>query len=274
MPVPDHVHRFWRALDELFANVVPTWWGAVVTDGRYPRIWDANYARVDVPSPALRVADVEADLLPALEAAGVTTFHVVSFHPEDTRSLLAELSSRGHRLGWDLVMDAGPADPIRTLIPARAAVEELPPGDELWSTVSDSLTLFGVDPKGAVRQLQTIERDVLSPGGKRWFGVRDEDGSIVSLAALLLLEGVGYLDNVATVPQARGRGYASALTVRLVEEARRSGAAHVCLFADPDDEAVVRLYASLGFRTAGRLASTKGPVPGQGAGAHDHATYL
>jgi len=244
-----------------------------VTDGRFPRIWDANYARVDAPAPGLRAADVQADLLPALEDAGVTVFHVVTFHPEETAGLLAELSSRGHRLGWDLVMDAGPGDPIQAPRPPQVRVEELTAGDELWSRVGASLALFGVDPGDAVEQLQAIEREVLAPGGKRWFGVRDEDDTVVSLAALLFLEGVGYVDNVATFPEARGRGYASALIARIGDEARRAGAEHVCLFADPDDEPVVRLYTSLGFREAGRLASTRGPLRPE-AEARPQATNL
>ncbi len=82
----------------------------------------------------------------------------------------------------------------------------------------------------------------------------------MALAALVQLEGVGYLDNVATFPEARGRGIASAIVARAIELARGSGAEHVSLFADPDALPVVRMYERLGFREVGRLASTKGPV--------------
>ncbi len=261
VPVPDHVHRFWKALDELFARVRPTRWGAVITDGRYPRIWDTNYARVDVADDSLRLADVEGELLPSLHEAGASTFHVVTFHPEDTTPLLAELSSRGHRLSWDLVMNADPARSIEAPNPS-IDVEEVPPSEELWASVAASFALFGVDPGEAVEQLRGIEQDVLVPGGKRWFAIRDETGAIASLAALLTLGAVGYVDNVATFPHARRRGYAAALTARIVHEARQTGATNVCLFADPDDEAVIRLYGGLGFEEAGRLASTRGPLPG------------
>jgi ribosomal protein S18 acetylase RimI-like enzyme len=257
MPIPEYVHRFWRALDDRIARVEPTWWGAVVTDARFPRVWDTNYARIDAPAPDLRVAEIATALLPALERVGTETFHVVSFHAEQTTDLLAELSTLGHALSWDVVMDL-------TEQPggvAVAPVDELASGPELWSRVRASLDLFGVDPDVAP-QLVELDRALTMEGVKRWFGVRDEQGAIVSLAALVELQGVGYLDNVVTFPQARGRGLASALTARLVAEALQGDAEHVTLFADPDDASVVRLYERLGFREAGRLASTRGPVAG------------
>ena len=132
-------------------------------------------------------------------------------------------------------------------------------GEELWTRVEDSLALFGNDAIVS-EQLRRIEEETFSTEHKRWLGVRDDDGTIVALAALVQLEGVGYLDNVATFPEARGRGMASAIVSRAIELARGSGAEHVSLFADPEALPVVRMYERLGFREVGRLASTKGPV--------------
>lgn len=260
MPLPDHVLGLWRRLDALFSSVEPTPWGAVVTDGRYPRIWDANYARLDIADPRVRAADVEAALLPALARAGSNVLHVVTFHHEAHTTLLSELSSRGHRLGWDLVMDIE-TDRVAEA-PEGIDVEELDASDELWSRVADTFAMFDVEPGPAVDQLRAIERDVLAPGGKRWFGVRDERGTVVSLAALVLLDDVGYLDNVATFPDARGRGFASAVASRIAHEAAGAGARHLWLLCDPDDAPVIGLYRRLGFRAVGSLASTRGPVPG------------
>jgi ribosomal protein S18 acetylase RimI-like enzyme len=256
MPVPEHIHRFWKALDASIAHVEPTWWGALVIDGRFPAIWDINYARVDAAAPDLTLVEVAKVLLPALAEVGTDTFHVVSFHPEETTGLLVELSTLGHTLSWDLVMDLTTEATIR---PANVRVEPLDPGPELWSRVERSLALFGNAPTVA-EQLRAIEEATSVAGHKRWLGVRDNAGTIVALAALILLEGIGYLDNVATFPEERGHGWASAIVARAVDLAHEAGAEHVSLFADPDDVAAVRMYERLGFREVGRLASSRGPV--------------
>ncbi|MGZ8632195.1 MAG: GNAT family N-acetyltransferase [Actinomycetota bacterium] len=264
-PIPDHVLGFWRALDAMFGRAEPTWWGAVVTDGRYPAVWDANYARIDVADDTLTVEEVEGSLLPALHEAGVTTEHLVCFHPERCAGLLRALRDRGHSLTWDLVMDleGAPAHPSPS--DRHGRVDEIADGPELWDRVLDSLALFDVGADETVAQLGAIERDVLGAGGKRWFGIRDEHDELVSLGAVMVLDGVGYVDNVATFPHARGRGLASAVAAALARAARAEGAYHVCLFADPVAAPVVRMYERLGFRRAGMLAATRGPVRASGA---------
>ena len=256
MPIPDHVGRLWRALDDRMGDVGPTWWGAVVTTPAFPAVWDANYARIDAAAPDLRVRDVADVLLPALDAVGTDVFHVVAFDPEGTTELLAELSTLGHTLTWDAVMDHVGEPEID---PDTTDVEELEPGLALFDRVHASMQLFGIDPPIAT-QLRKLEEASSSAIGKRWFGLRDSDGSVASLAALVVLEGIGYLDNVVTFPKARGRGYASAVTARAIAEARTSGAEHIWLLAEPANASVLRLYERLGFREVGRLAATRGRI--------------
>lgn len=236
-----------------------------MTDDRFPAIDDVNYARVDLASNEVGARDIDQALLPALRAAGVTsTFHLVSFHPEENRALLSQLSARGQRLTWDLVMDHRALDelvPAPVSASASSRVESLSDDDSLWTRVRESMSLFGIDRDEAAEELTAIERSVLHPGGKRWFGVRDPSGSLDALGALIVLEGVGYLDNVATFPHARRRGLASALTSHMTAIAKEEGAEHVILFADPDAVATVRMYERLGFGPAGHLAAVRGPLP-------------
>jgi ribosomal protein S18 acetylase RimI-like enzyme len=263
MPVPAHFHRFWRRLDERLARVAPMWWGAVVTDPRFPAVSDANYARIDSPAPDLSLDDILDPLLRAIAESGAQVVHVVSFHEEETDGLFAQLAELGHRLSWDVVMDLvddPPTDPV------DAFVEEVDADEHLWRHVESSFALFGVEPPETAMQLLELERALERMGIKRWFAVRIGPGRPLSLAALVLLDGVGYLDNVCTFPAARGRGYASAVTARAILEARAAGAEHVTLLADPDAAAVIRLYERLGFRVAGRVAASRGPVDQSGGG--------
>lgn len=262
MPAPAHFHRFWRRLDERLGHVDPTWWGAVVTDPRFPAVSDANYARIDSPSPDLTTADIEDALLPAIARSGARVVHIVSFYPEETEDLFAELADRGHRRSTDAVMDlVGEPPPA-----GDARVEELAADESLWAGVESSLVLFGVEPRETAMQLLELERALERMGIKRWFAVREGTGRPLSLAALVLLDGVAYLDNVCTFPGARGRGYASAVTTRTILEARAAGAEHVTLLADPGDAAVIRLYERLGFEVTGRIEATRGNVGAQSGG--------
>ena len=255
--MPEAFHRFWIALDELAADVGPTTWGAVVTDPRSPDVWDLNYARLDRPG-TVSIDEVEDALLPALRSAGVTVEHVLSFRHESHGELLAALSARGHHLGWDALLVAE----REVHGEGAATVEELVAGDERSTVAADVLREgFAIQPDAAVDQLLQLNRNVLMPAGKRWFGVRDDGGRVVSAGTLLVLGGTAYVDDVATLPGSRGRGYASAIVARILEEARTGGVGELYLLADPGAPRVIAMYERLGFREVGRLASTRGPTP-------------
>ena len=78
-----------------------------------------------------------------------------------------------------------------------------------------------------------------------------DDGEPVSWTDLYSADGVAQIEDVATVPEHRGRGLATAVVSRAVEEARAEGNAFVFLVAD-DEDWPKHLYARLGFGEAGR----------------------
>jgi ribosomal protein S18 acetylase RimI-like enzyme len=122
-----------------------------------------------------------------------------------------------------------------------------------WSDHLDSARLFDIRGADTLDQLQAMERDVLLPAGRRWFSVIDGDRR-VALAALLVLERIGFVDHVVTFPDARRRGHAEVLTRWCVSEATAMGADHVFLLAEPDG-AAARIYDRIGFERVGHLAS-------------------
>jgi ribosomal protein S18 acetylase RimI-like enzyme len=240
--------RFWRAQDDLFDRVEQTWWGAVVSDPRYPRIQEPNYARVETTQP-VSLREVEDALLPAMGRSGSRRAHVVVFHPPEQTDLIVEASTRGERLAWDLVM-------VHTGEPSDddPRVRELTePDDAFWSAHRASLRWFDITEDEVLDELQAIERDVLAPAGRRWLVVPGRDG-VEALGALLVLAGVGFIDNVVTFPAARRRGFARALTRRAVAEATAAGAERTYLLAEPDG-AAARLYQDLGFEPVTQIAS-------------------
>lgn len=240
--------RYWRAQDEAFDRVEPAWWGAVVSDPRFPRVQEPNYARVETRQ-RVGLGEVEGMLLPAMRRSRSGRAHVVVFHPEDQTDLVVEASTRGERIDWDLVMahrgTSGDGDP---------RVREVRRLDErFWSAHRASLRWFDVREDDVLDQLQAMERDVLVPAGRRWF-VAYDGGEVVAMAALLVLERVGFLDNVVTFPPARRRGLASALTRHAVAEATAAGAERTYLLAEPDG-AAARIYAGIGFEPVTQIAS-------------------
>ena len=244
--------RFWRAHDDLFERTEARWWGAVVSDARFPAIQEPNYARVETRQP-VRLEEIEDALVPAMGASGSERAHVVIFHPEDQTELVAAASTRGDRIAWDLVMVSAGRDGEPT-----GEVEEVSAFDEsFWSVHRDSARLFDVTDDDTLDQLQAMERDVLVPAGRRWFSVI-EGGRRVALAALLVLERTAFVDHVVTFPEARRRGHAGALTRQLVAEAAAMGADRTFLLAEPEGDAV-RVYDRVGFERVTHLASWLAP---------------
>lgn len=245
--------RFWRALDDRFERTDPAWWGAVVTDRRFPTINEANYARVETREPGLSLADVESMLLPALRRSGCERAHVVLFFPEELTDLVAEASTRGEKIAWDLVMRfRGPSDPD------DGRVAEIHRFDEtFWTAHRESAEHLDISDGRTLSELQAVERDLMLPAGKRWFVVREE-GRAIAFASLLILEGVAFVDHVVTLPPARRRGHATALTRRILSEAHRAGAEATYLLAEPDGVAAA-MYERLGFARVTHLASWVSP---------------
>jgi ribosomal protein S18 acetylase RimI-like enzyme len=109
---------------------------------------------------------------------------------------------------------------------------------------------------------QLVAAHARIPLKARFFAVL-VDGEVASHADLYLDGESAQVEAVATDEAHRGRGYASAVTLRAVAEARAAGAAFVFLVASADDWPQ-RLYARLGFDEVGRYAKlTK--VLGQGS---------
>ena len=249
------VQRYFAASDALLQRVVPTWWGAVVSDDRFPDVYDLNYGRVDRARPDLTLGDVLDDLTPAMIRAGSLHLHLVVFEPEGTDLLLREAEAAGHRISLETVMEHDGREGGEPSHP----VEEADPADPVvWQTLRLAFREFDVGVPAVVEQLLRWNREVLVPAGRRWFLVRS-GGEVAGLGAMQVRGGVAYVDDVVTFPRHRRHGIASAIVARMVREAREAGADTVFLLADRPEP--IRLYRSLGFEVTSTIASTLAGLP-------------
>jgi ribosomal protein S18 acetylase RimI-like enzyme len=93
------------------------------------------------------------------------------------------------------------------------------------------------------------------------------EGEVTGMGSIHVVDRVGYVDDMLTLPAHRRRGIASAVVRRLVHEAADQGAEDIILLADRPDP--IRLYRSLGFeerlRLAGALSRLGGPGQARGS---------
>ena len=100
-----------------------------------------------------------------------------------------------------------------------------------------------------IEQLVAYGRRETRALSDRLLGVRSSDGRLVAIAKLRSGRATAQVEDVYTVPEARGRGFARALITRAVALARETG--HELIFIVADDENwPKRLYERLGFRAA------------------------
>jgi len=97
---------------------------------------------------------------------------------------------------------------------------------------------------------QLFESTSMNPLQTRFFAVF-VDGEPVSYTDLYVDPPDAQIEAVYTVPEHRGRGYASAVVARAADEARLASATFVFLVADADDWPQ-QLYRRLGFDEVGR----------------------
>jgi ribosomal-protein-alanine N-acetyltransferase len=93
-------------------------------------------------------------------------------------------------------------------------------------------------------------REELVAAGRRYL-VAEEGGAIVGYGGLLVVGDDAHVATLAVAPEARGRGLGTRFMLRLVEEARAGGAAHLTLEVRVSNHPAQSLYRRFGFETVG-----------------------
>ncbi len=236
-------------------RIVPCAFGHALLTDSLPLVWDLNVVRVEDAEGA-SAADVAAEAERVHAAAGHAHRRVVFVREPDGRRLAPGLAELGWTTDRFLFMahrrpaEKAPSAPVEqvgreTVAPLRERLAREAP----WATSEE-----------AVLQVLAKDARIAGAGAARHFAVRE--GSAVAACADLYSDGrTAQIEDVITLPEFRGRGYASAVVLQALAAARESGHDFVFLIADEDDWPK-ELYARLGFEPIGRTYSfLKPPAP-------------
>jgi ribosomal protein S18 acetylase RimI-like enzyme len=238
---------YWRQLQELVStDRVAFPWGTAYLDASFPVRYDANHLWIEDPVPDVTADQLIAEADRILGGAGLGHRKIMVAREDDGRRLAIGFAERGYRVSPLLTMavtaDAeGPVD--------VSAVEVVD-----FATARPALeTVTLREPHGTsaevVRQLTDYHGKILEVLDGRVYVVRDA-GRIAAFCELYLLDGVAQVEDVNTLEEFRGRGYAKAVVSAAVRDARAADAELIFLYADADDWPQ-HLYRRLGFRDLG-----------------------
>jgi ribosomal protein S18 acetylase RimI-like enzyme len=236
------IQRFEREIELAGTETVESPLGVGVLTPELSRRHDSNYLLLERADGA---ADAIAEADRILGGAGRTHRVILTFDDD----LAARLAPQFRALGWLvqrhvlMVHRRKPEKRADTAIVREVDEAALRPGrtHEIVAQPWGSPEL--------ARELLDAKVMLADRAQTRFFGV-EVDGEIVAWSDLYLAQGVAQVEDVATRPEHRGRGYATAVVLRAVEEARRAGADLVFLVAD-DKDWPKQLYARLGFEPVG-----------------------
>lgn len=227
-------------------RILPFAFGRALFNDSLPLVWDLNVLRVDEPARATaEVLVAEADRLQGEAGHGHRRLAVNEERAGD--ALADPFRSLGWRVDRFLIM--GWRGEGERVADTAAAVEEvdgaaLTPLREAiiraqsWATSED-----------VTRMVVEATRLAGREGNARHFAVRT-NGEVASAADLYSDGRTAQVEDVATSAEFRGRGYATAVVLRAVEEALATGHDFVFLVADAEDWPK-ELYVRLGFAPLG-----------------------
>jgi ribosomal protein S18 acetylase RimI-like enzyme len=238
------VHRFEREIELAGTETVESPLGFAVLTPELPLRHDSNFLLLERAVDADE-AIAEADRI--LGGAGRNYRVIVTFEDELGGRLRHGFEARRWRIQRHVFM-------VQRRTPEKDAdlslVQEV---DEAALRPGRTREILGYDWGSPELAEQLLDAKILlsERAQTRFFAV-EIDNEIVAWTDLYVAQGVAQIEDVATVEQHRGRGYATAVVLRAVEEGREAGADLVFLVADGDNWPKL-LYGRLGFDEIGHV---------------------
>jgi len=213
---------------------------------RLPRVWDLNFLRVEGAPPDLgaRALVAEAD---RIQGAAGLEHRMVSIEDDRTGARLSpELRSQGWSAETLVIM-------VHRRTPYRAVNTTIAREIDEDTAASATKAFTRTQPYGredaTVRQIIEMRRVVARAVPTRHYGAPDS-GAPKSFCDLYSKDGIGQIEDVAMLETYRGRGLATAVVAKALEESLAAGNDITFLTAD-DDDWPKDLYGKLGFDTLG-----------------------
>jgi ribosomal protein S18 acetylase RimI-like enzyme len=231
-------------------EVVAHEWGRAFLSPGLPLVWDANWILIEQAGmTAPEVAAVADEAL-----AGFAHRTVVVADEDEGARLGAELGTmpdwrRETSLYMEWEGDNGRSAAAAVREGPLAACEnlrreliraELPPGTEQIAEMT--------------AQLLESNRRLGAASGDRWFVAPAEEPT--SACCLMSRDGIGQIEEVGTLPAARGQGLAQAVVLAALDASRAAGNRVTFLTAAGDDWPLL-MYEKLGFVVRGRLTTLR-----------------
>lgn len=222
-------------------------WGRAFFCPSLPLVWDLNWVLVERPG------------LPAAEVIAVADEALASF---GHRTVAIRGEDDGARLAREL--EAVPEWEVETTVYMvwRSAPSSPPAVETRETPLADCEDLrreliraglpaeAAAEPEATTEQLLEMSRRFGAAAGDRWFVA--PSGEPASACCLLSGGDIGQVEDVGTLPAARGRGLAQAVVLAAASASREAGHRLTFLSADADDWPRL-MYEKLGFETCGAM---------------------
>jgi ribosomal protein S18 acetylase RimI-like enzyme len=230
--------------DACIKRFVPSRFGTALLNDSLPRVWSVNLLRVEAAQAEARELVAEADRV--LGEAGLDHRRLLIADIDLGRRLEEPLAAAGWKTDHFVFMVSRREPPRRVGTDRVVEVQHEALGSLRRAILEEWLPNLEEE---TVRQIMESERCLGEAGSARYFAIL-ADRVPVSSTNLYSDGRTAQIEDVATLPEHRGRGYASAVVLRALEEARSAGHEFVFLVADARDWPK-ELYRRLGFDPVG-----------------------
>lgn len=243
----DELLKFELGLDLQISEEIREYeWGRAFFCPSLPLVWDLNWALIE--QPGLSAAEVMAA---ADEALAAFEHRTVAIRGEEDGARLAREFEAVP--GWEAEATVYLVWKGARPSPPAVATRETPLAglkDLRRELIRAGLHPEATDLEATTEQLLEMNRRFSAAAGDRWFVA--PSGIPASACCLLSGEGIGQVEDVGTLPAARGQGLAQGVVLAAANASREAGHRTTFLSADADDWPRL-MYEKLGFQPCGAM---------------------